>query len=358
MKTLPPLGLSLLALALAGCAGSGAAPEAPRYNRSAGTAAQASQFVTAQHLAGAAPQKVGITACNVLFATRTGASAATSAGLFNTSSNRVEAKVSSWYYLQNLDDAAMQALTERICDGAEQRLSAQGLSVVPRAQLAASAELAPLLAKGEAAPYEWKDPASKTEYRIFAPGGLTVQGFGNALGNAFAIAGGDSPAQLEFLAGRAGGYTPVQLSVVVDFASVSGDGQRALGGLADKNSAEVQASVALSVSGSLKLMSPGLFECMPRLGKEYCYQKSQQIPQVVSQRPLVAEETFYSEIADIQSTAEKVGEGVANVIGLLGGGLSFSQSKNGVKVIPEVYTGTAERYALDFVEMAALQLPR
>lgn len=64
---------------------------------------------------------LAITGCNVLFATRTSASASTGSGMFGEVGNtiRSEAKISQIYTLEGVSDVDMQALADGICANAE-----------------------------------------------------------------------------------------------------------------------------------------------------------------------------------------------------------------------------------------------
>ena len=128
---------------LAGCATT--PPPPPTYNPADAAASQAPTFIGSNKPAKNMQKvkKVALTACNVMFADKSSASASTGAGLFGdpatSDTRRVDEKVVVVYNMTGLDDAVMQKMTDEICADAEKRMAASGLEVVPRSELASNA---------------------------------------------------------------------------------------------------------------------------------------------------------------------------------------------------------------------------
>lgn len=357
-----PLFAAGSALLLGACASAPVAPPPPAFDVRADPVAQSAQFITPVNAGDrGAGQQVALTACNVVFGIKTGANAQTQAGMFESTSGRVDAKVSQVYLLEGVSDARMQAITDRICARAGEQLAAAGMQVMPHAKLAATPQYQALTEKGRAAPVEWS--VGKADYKVFAPSGWTVfdqrfDGTARGIANIFGAATRSNPASLESRLVHELGVNGVHLDILVDFASLSSSDQQnkgMLSRLAGADEASVETTLALSVTGMLKLVTPEVINCH-KLG---CDTLEQRWPMYKSARPLVATETFYSELRDAESTAGKVAEGVANVLGFLaaaagGSGSSVSMSKWAVAADADAYAAIAEQYASGFVAMAAV----
>ena len=99
------------------CASSPEAP--PRFDVAASLESQIDTFVYADKATRKRMKSVNtlaLTGCNVLFATRTRASASTGSGMFGEVGNTVrsEAKISQIYTLEGLTDADMQAMAASV----------------------------------------------------------------------------------------------------------------------------------------------------------------------------------------------------------------------------------------------------
>ena len=343
---------------LAGCAmGGGEKPITP-LTLTDSPAARAAEYTALQNgKTMKAVQRVAITACNVLFSTKTGASATTSAGLFGeVGVNRTEAKVQHFYKLGGTTDAQLQQITDRICAEAPAQLKAAGFDVIPAATVAANPEWANLQAAGKAAPYEW-DPPGPSVYKLFAAKGTKVYEdryltAGATIGNIFAQAKGNSPVIIEGRLVQSLKATAVRINVLVDFASATSNQQKGfLASLAGQDSAEVKTGVRLSISGDLAFLAPDNYKCWERFGKQECMHNGLP-PRVATKMPVIGEGQFYSEIKDTESTGMKVAEGFVTALGMLAGTSTLSNSEETVFVKMPEYADLSSGYAARFIGMA------
>ena len=174
---------------------------------------------------------------------------------------------------------------------------------------------------------------AKSEYKVFAPTGRTVfdQRFDSGakgIANIFKAATRSNPDALEGKLVNELGITGAHVDYIVDFASVAGrdDSKGFLGRMAGQDQAEVTSTVELAISGSLKLVTPESINCH-KLG---CDTNNAIWPAYQSKRPLIAQGKFHNGLRDAQSTANKIGEGIANVVGFLAamsGGSGSSQRR-------------------------------
>lgn len=344
---------------LAGCAlGGGEKPTAPLTLLDS-PASRAAEFTALQNgKTMNQVQRVAIAACNVLFSTKTGASATTSAGLFGeVGVNRTEAKVQHIYKLAGATDAQLQGITDRICADAPAQLKAAGFEVIAPEVVAADPEWANLQTAGKAAPYEWNPPGPNL-YKLFAAKGTKVYedrylGAGATIGNIFAQAKGNSPVIIESRLVQSLNATVVRINILVDFASATSNQQKGfLASLAGQDTAEVKTGVRLSISGDVSFLAPDNYKCWERFGKQECMLKGM-APRVATKKPVIGEGQFYSEIKDTESTGMKVAEGFATALGMLAGTSTLSNSEETVFVKMPEYADLSAGYASRFIGMAA-----
>lgn len=307
--------------------------------------------------------KVALTACSVMFAFKSNAAASTSGGLFSEAGGvtRAEANVYVEYNLNGMDDAAMQQLTNEICGEAETRLAAAGFDVMPSSELAKSEHFKAMHANGKPSPHEYKMPGN-TRYMVYAPAGQQlVDPRYAALGGAFAAAKGQTPEQHEGrLVNELGQQvTPVRINMLVDFASLQGDGHKTWGGLASKDSAEVKTDVRLSVSGELVFRPAGAYDCWKSLkgGRDCAINIHKDGPVFSTAVPVVSADRFYKEVVDQTTTGQKVASGLTKGIAIAAamsgvkGGRSSDITVYGVNVDPAQYGAEVKKYALGFIDM-------
>ncbi|MFP5382933.1 MAG: hypothetical protein ACLGHG_02565 [Gammaproteobacteria bacterium] len=340
----------------------------PVFDPAAGAESQASVFVALNKPAEKGKMKdvgkVALTACSVMFAFKSNATASTSGGLFSEAGGvtRAEASVRVEYNLNGMDDAAMQQLTNEICAEAETRLASAGFDVMPVAELANNEHFKAMHANGKPSSHEYKMPGS-TKYLVYAPQGQQLVDPRYAtLGGAFAAAKGQTPEQHEGRLVHELGQkvTPVRLNLLVDFAEVQGDGHKALGGLASKDSAEVKADVRLSVSGELVLRPAGAYDCWKSLkgGRDCAINIHKDGPAFSTAVPVVSGDKFYREVVDQTTTGQKMASGVTKGLALAAamsgvkGGRSSDITVYGVNVDPVQYGTEVKKYAFGFIDMA------
>lgn len=340
----------------------------PAYDPAAGAAAQAGSFIAANKPAAKGKMqgvgKVALTSCSVMFGVKSNAAAATSGGLFSQAGGvtRAEAKVVVEYNLNGMDEASTQALANEICAEAEARLTTAGFDVMPASELAGNAHYQAMQANGKPSPHEYKMPGGNTRYMVYAPAGQQlVDPRYAALGGAFAAAKGQSPEQHEARMADELQVTPVRVNMLVDFASVQGDGSKAaLGGLASKDSAEVKADVRLAVTGEVVLRPITEYECWksPKGGRDCGIDPYKSAPAFSTGSPVVSADPFYTEVVDQTTKGEKatgaITKGMAIGAAMMGvkGGMSTSITKYGVNVEPAQYGAEVKKYALGFLDMA------
>lgn len=319
----------------------------------------AATFIGIQREKHMAPlSKVALTACNVMFASSSGASASTSPELFgNVDNNRGEATVNVLYTLMGLEDADMQRMTDRICATAEQQLAGAGFDVVPHMALS---EVAPYLAlreAGRALPFEYK--SGGTRYLVFGRSGDTLFderyiGTASGLGQAFKAAGGDAAWQHEARIFEDTGASGLNLNILVDFVQVEGDGHDR--GIANKNRAEVTSSVELSITGEFTVKPHAHLNCWDRFGKRECEVRAAKSPAFHTLAPITLPEPFYTAVRNTTTTGDKVSAGVTKALSLVVGTRSRSATRYEVDVTPEQFEQVATQAAGSFIEMAVTRM--
>lgn len=365
--------LFLLAAGLGGTlAGCASAPKAaPVFDAQADALAQAATFIgdngKSKHLAGV--KKVAVTACNVLFAETSSASAQTGTGMFGGSHTtvRAEAKVSVLYTLNGLDDAVMQQMTTDICANAEQRLTAAGFDVLSRSELMANASFQALLASGKTSPFHYKTPArgSKTTYKVFAADGYTVYdpryiGTVSGLGQAFKAVSGDSAVQLEARVMDELKVSGVAINVLVDFARLEGKGKGKGMALANTDHAEVKHEVDLGISGEIVFKPVDQLGCWERFGKRECMANNNGLPTFSSKTPVTTKDPFYTQVVDTTTTGDKVASAATKALAFLAlasgvdGGTTVDTTRYSVEVEPEQFRTVSRKGVDGFMDMVFL----
>lgn len=352
------LSVAAGALALAGCASSPGA--LPTYDANASAATQAATFIGDQgskKFKGVS--KIALTACNIMFATSSSAHASTSAGLFgDVGNNRVDAKVSTHFTMEGLDNATMQNITNKLCADAETKLAAAGYEVMTFDELKKLPRYQTLSQSGTASPYEIKQGDSR--YLVFTRPGDTVwdaryQTFGGGLKQGFKSVVGKDGEALDLLVGDELGIAIARLNIMVDFAEMSSDGDGSkgfLGGLASKNSANVSGEALLSVSGGLDVRFGSQISCYKNLaGNRGCVDKGH--TSFVNKLPINSTEKFYTNISNVTTVKDKASTAVVNVLAMLSSsGSTQSITRYRVDVTPEGYKAVQQKLADGLVEMA------
>lgn len=350
--------------------GFGKKAEAPRtYNPGESAESQASKFVVPGKAASymADVGKIAITSCNVMFAFKSNGSAGTQGGLFSEAGGvtRAEAVVKVEYKLYGMDDASMQDLTNEICAKAEDQTRASGFDVVPAADLATNEDFQGMHQNARPIPFEYKasGKGTSTRYVVYAPDGQGVLdprfiGTSAGLGAAMKAAKGESPDLYEGRVMDALGADAMHINILVDFAGMQSDGQKgALGGLASKDSASVDAEARLSIAGDMSVRLKVFQKCWERFGKHECMTDLAKVPGFTTANPVVSAAPFYTELANETTTGDKVAnvatKGVAVLAALSGvkGGMSTNVTRYGVHVDPLQYGTEVKTYVTGFIDM-------
>lgn len=352
--------LAASAVLLGACA---SGPQAtPQFDSSASPAAQAKHFIEARNKKGNnGVAKVGLTTCQVAFATHQSGSSQTSGHIFDNRDSTVEAKISQHYYLKGISDAELQNIATRMCEKGERNLRQAGFEVIPFSQFSQSAQYKELYASGKPSPYKTK--IKKTEYTVVTPPGYAVTdedttnraagGLGG-LANAFKQAGGANAASKEATLGFQSGFAPVRLMYTVDLASIT---ENTKGFMGMNKTAMVEGKVNLQVGGQLMLVPlDGMGKRSPRGKTRFFIANS--MPTYTSKQPLVTDEVFYVSVEDATTTGDKVADGFSTVMGyasaLMGGtGTSSDTSRYNVNVKPQAFADLAVKHADNFTAMAA-----
>src|SRR5690554_769477 len=352
--------ISLLAASisvLAGCATTPTPP--PTFDPAAAATTQADTFIGSSKSANkdmAKVKKVALTACNVMFADKSSASASTGAGMFgdpaHSKTSRIDSKVIVVYTMDGLDDARMQKMTDDICNSAEKRMAASGLEVVPRSSLASNESYKELLASGRKSPYEYK--MGDSTYKVFSATGSTIFdnryiGSLSGLGQAFKSAGGNSGAQLEASVMNELGVDSVQMNMLVDFAQLQSDGHNKATSIRDKNRAKVSGSVQLAISGDVNIKPAAALKCWKKpFGKgEQCAPEGQAV--FFTKNPVLADEQFYKEVRESTKTSDKLASGLTKGIAFMSAmgdvsSSSTSVTRYSVDVEPEQFVQVGSKY--------------
>lgn len=361
-KTLP--AAALLAL-MTGCATM--APPAPTYDANASAASQADAFIKAtndKHMAGV--KKVGVTSCNVMFGMTSGASAATSGGIFSDTGDtrRVDTRVVVTYAMKGIEENALQQLANEACDNAEKQLASAGFEVVPHATVKANQHYQAFHEGGRASPFEYKG-GGDTRYLVLARDGETISdtryiGTARGLGQAFKAAAGSSAEQHEGRLIKDLEITAVNINILIDFAKMQSDGHKTWGGLGNKDSAEVNAKIQLASRGDLRFKPVTKQKCWKRFGKEECMINLNHQPVFATQQAVTSNASFYSSIDDVTKTSEKIMAGASKAIATLSalGGISSSSTditRYQVNVIPASYKTEQQKLSGGLVGMAAVK---
>ena len=349
---------------LAGCATT--PPPPPTFNPADSAASQAATFVGSNKPAKNMQKvkKVALTACNVMFADKSSASASTGAGLFgdpaSSNTRRVDEKVIVVYNMTGLDDAVMQKMTDDICTDAEKRMAAKGLQVVSRSELASNEHYQKMLEAGRKSPYEFK--AGQSTYKVFSASGSTIFdpryiGALSGLGQAFKQAKGSSAVQHETRMMNEMGIDSMQMNMLVDFAQLQSDGNTRAFQLSNKDSAKVSGKVQLAVSGDIKVQPASEMKCWKALGgRTDCMMKNNASPVFFTRIPVLAGEQFYRQISDATTTADKATAGITKGLAMLSamGGVSSSSTsitRYNVDVVPEQFAQVGRKYMDGFMDM-------
>lgn len=371
MKPLHRNVLALTALAsavtLAGCAGKVAPPEP--FDPAKAAEAQAASFIGQGKNADKyikKVKKVAITSCNVMFAFKSNASAGTSAGMFSSAPSgtvRTDAQVTVEYNLHGMDDAAMKALTNQVCSGAEEKMRAAGFDVIPGKTVAANANFQGIHKNARQVPFEYKaaGQGEKTRYMVYAPDGQGIYdprfiGVMAGLGAAFKAAKGENPMQYEGKLMDELGADAAHLNILVDFADMQSDGHKGSWGT-DKNTANVKADARLAISGDMSFYLKEELNCWGKDAKRQCGIDLGKVATFNTSRPVISGAPFYTQIRNETTTGDKIAgaatKGLAMLAAMSGvkGGTSVDITRYGVDVDPAQYGGEVKKYAGGFVEM-------
>ena len=351
-KMIKPLALLPVAVLMSSCATTTPPPEP--YNPSLGAQAQADSFIGAKaQKYNKKVDKVAITACNVLFAKETSASASTSAGIFDTS-NRAESRVSMIYTLTGLTAEDKQQMADAICSKAEQRLQKAGYQIVSFNEMKQHDRFMALQQAGKPSPYDFK--VGSATYEVFSRSGSSIFderyiGTASGLGQAFSAMGGNAAWQHEAVALEQAEVSGVNINILVDFAALSSSGDGA-GGLASKNTAEVSGQVGLSVSGELRIKPQDELNCWNRFGKRECEVRANKQPTYSTLRPVNISDKFYEKVENVTTTGDKVAAGVTKALSFIGGGTSQDVTRYQVTVKRDTFEVAADKAVDGFIDMA------
>lgn len=347
--------LSAAGLLLVACASTPPAP--PPFNPAQSAAEQADSFIAGnetKYTKGI--NKVAITACNVMFAETSGASASTSPGLFGNT-NRAESKVTVLYTMVGLSDADMQKITDRVCHNAEEKLKSQGFELATLDEMQKNSTFMELQKSGKASPFIYN--SGQTKYKVFTRTGESIFdpryiGMVSGLGQAFKAASGKSSVQYEAQIMDQLKASAININVLIDFAALQSDGSKSLGGLADKNTANVTGKVEMSVAGEFRVKTNVDMKCWERLGKRECDNSKQS--SYAAYRPVNLEDTFYESIKDTTTVTDSVVSGVTKALSFLAGGQSTDITRYQVDVVPATFETVSDKAINGFMDMALVKL--
>ncbi|EWH10151.1 hypothetical protein DS2_09402 [Catenovulum agarivorans DS-2] len=359
--------LSVLALVI-GC--SSTSESLPDYNPATNAAAQADSFIYAEneeYMKGV--NKIGVMSCNVMFGMTSSASASTSGG-FRAGATRAtgtvsrsDVKISVTYTASGLEETELQRLADQACENAELELSNAGFELVPHSKIKTNKYYQELHAGGQASPFEFKGKGD-TRYLVLGRNGETISdpryiSTASGFSQVFKSIGGDSSEQIEDFLMKDLGMTGVNINLLIDFASLQSDGDKSFAGLSNKDTAKVDASIQLAVSGDIRFQPITQQKCWSEWGKEKCMVKPSHQPVFGSKRDVASSTIFYESIEDATTTADKVTSGLTKTLGFLSalGGTSSSVARDitryQVNIIPTVYETESKKLTSGLVEMAA-----
>lgn len=302
-------------------------------------------------------KRVAIIGCNVVFGTKTSASAKTQAGFGEPTKGRVDAVVNSSYELQEIDDAAMRAITDSVCADAAGAFKAAGLDVVPAATVTSHPDFARFQAAGKPTPYEWTNSGSK--YKVMSPAGFGMTGttyistwdtFGLA---SKGMSGEGNPAQIRGGLVKSLDAALADINIMVDFAKQESNNAKGFfGKLAGNSEAKVESKVSLSVSAFVQFQTKEDLYC----AGELCYvSPTPSNLRVLTKEPIAAKRDVVVKITDLKTNLNRADEVAANVLGVLvalagkSGGTSTSVEKWGVVVDPTAYATAVREISSGFL---------
>lgn len=304
--------------------------------------------------------RLALTSCNVLFGVQTTADASTQRG-FGDSSQRIDARVSVYYSLQGIDDAAFQQLADAICRDASATLASAGYQMVGDDEMAAAAEFTALHQSGKPTPYALERGASS--YRLFAPAGQQVidpyyMGKADSMLGSFKAMSTDGPMFREARLMKALGASGAHLNLLVDFAEPRSNSAKGfLGRLSGNDVAKVEAKLQLSVTGFMTMVPEYRIDS----SSGFCQgaNDARLVARLSSSDPLLADANAVQSIVDVQSKGEKAGLTAVNMLAgamaLAGHSTSTtSVTRNGVVLDPVIYADEVRRLAQRFVADAAV----
>ncbi len=341
--SLPGIAVSTAAaLALSGCAAMQAS--APKYDPTQSAAAQAAAFVHTEQLAKVDLKKVAITSCNVIISQATGGTSGTQAGAFQNDSGRVDKSISQVYTLRGISVEQQAALSEQLCQRAEDGFKKAGFNVVTMGELASNEDYKKMHEAGSPSPVESGHGAIKN--LVFAPKGQAVvdpkyQGAGKGLKMAFS---GANPAKYEAGLAEALDATAAHVEITIDFAKVAGDGKAGfLSSFQKKDAAQVKAEVGLSMRGRIFFAGAGKKRWNP-------------MPKIGLKAPLMDNGELALDIKDETTTGDKAANAFSTAVGILtavggGNGRSFSVSRKSVTVTPDNFTSVAKKMYGNIIDM-------
>jgi hypothetical protein len=288
-----------MALSFAACAGGGGVA---KYDPKIPAEQQAPTYVVAVQPGGMKNiKKVFIGSFNVVFVTKSGASAQAGGGVGQGTVN-----LHSYYHLKGVDDQRMQAITNKLYADAKAKLEAAGYEVV---DVSGDPVFAQMIDSAQPSPFD------QNGARVFAPKGLGVWaspgGAVQTMGRKGVLAqsSGDYPAQYEAQLMSEKGLDAVHFTCQIDYAKLDTHGGYGAG------EARVSASMALSVNrGAMQFLS---HDRVKKQGKPwgksgYLFVADPKPTTIHIKQPIVADGNF----GTIKDTTNS---GVALIQGILGG---------------------------------------
>ncbi len=368
IKTIMPS--ALFATLVVGCSATG--NKAPQFDENSNAASQAGNFIAAdneEYMKGI--NKIGVLSCNVMFGMTSSASAATSGGFRagNTRAigtvSRSDVKVTVSYTAAGLAESSLQEIANEACNNAEQQLASAGFDLVPFSTIKSSPFYAKLNNNGQQSPFEYKGK-SGTRYLVFARNGETISdsryiSSSEGFAQSFKSISGDSAEQIKELLINDLKLTGVNINLLIDFASLQSDGHSSFGGFSNKDTAKVDSTIQLAVTGDIRFTPLTKQGCWTEFSTLKCMTKLHHQPVFSSKHSLGSSAAFYSGIEDITSTTDTAINVVSQTLGFLSA-LSGTSSKVGrdltryqVNILPDVYSRESKTLSKNFLEMAAAQ---
>jgi hypothetical protein len=273
-------------------------------------------------------KKVVVTAFNVQFITKK------DGGTHAGNAGEGAAHVNSHIKLLGLTNETFQAITDQAYTNFTKGLQSLGVEVMPYAEYAALPEYADMKSHFTASPMAVSGGMFSGEpSELFSPTGMPIVLFGDELalskGNSMtAYIGMNAPFTKEAVIAKATGVAAVHVYLVVDFCQMEANGGTF------SFSAKMTTKPQISIS---KVSRCSFFfnDSMYNGGREFVKMKNNAF----------GTDKYVSEFNNVTTTAQKTGDVVVNVIGVLGGtGDTYKNTYYEATADPALYQAACVKY--------------